>query len=142
MLRWDWKDEGLPTDPLRIESITITPDPPKLGADLKVVVEARVQTEIFDGATPDVTVKVGGRKVFQMQFALFEELWREGTAWSLSADSGNGAPVTPGRVVLTFDGRFPSELPQDKFQISVRAYTAEVYDLAAIDLIGSFMPMS
>lgn len=140
MTSWSYyTDAGLPTDPLQVESIALTPDPPKPGADLKGVIKATVTAEITDGAYADVMVKLGLIKLLHKRFDLFAELKKDGSPWSLTADSGNGAPVTPGRVELTFDGRLPREIPKAKFIVIVRAYTVDEDDLAALDFKVDFM---
>ena len=138
MTSWSYEDAGLETDPLQIESITVTPDPPKPGADLKGVIKTTVTAEITDGAYADVVVKLGLVKVLTKRYDLFAEL-KNGSAWSLTADSGSGAPVKPGPVTLTFNGTLPREIPRAKFNISVRAYTVDDDDLAALNFKVDFM---
>jgi hypothetical protein len=139
MPSWSYTNAGLPTDPLQIESITINPDPPKPGAELKGVIKATVTAEITDGAYAEVVVKLGLVKLLQKTFDLFAELKKDGSPWRLTADSGNGAPVTPGKVELTFDGRLPREIPESKYTINVRAYTTDDDNLAALDFKVDFM---
>ena len=40
------KSSGLPTDPVQVESITVTPDPPKPGQNLTIEVKALVTETI------------------------------------------------------------------------------------------------
>ena len=139
MSSWDYTNTGSPTDPLQTYSIECTPDPPAPGKDLKVVIKAAVTDEIAQGAYADVVVKLGLVKLLQKRFDLFEEL-RNRPEWSLTADSGGGAPLRKGDVVITFDGRLPREIPRAKFTIDVRAYTADEEDLAAVKLNVAFLP--
>ncbi|MFF7638414.1 ML domain-containing protein [Kitasatospora sp. NPDC008050] len=139
MAKWSYVNAGSETDRLQIESITVTPDPPKPGADLKGVIKATVTAEITDGAYAEVTVKLGLVRLLQKRYDLFAELKKDGSPWSLTADSGGGAPVAPGKVELTFDGSLPREIPRAKFTISVRAYTVDDEDLAALDAQVDFL---
>ncbi|MEU9194617.1 ML domain-containing protein [Streptomyces hundungensis] len=138
MAEWTYDDMGTTGDPLQIESITLTPDPPEPGKDLKAVLKANVTEEIADGAYADVVVKLGLIKMFSKRFDLFSEL-KARSEWSLTADSGDGAPVGPGPVTLTFEARLPKEIPQAKFTVDVGAYTAGDDDLAALRLKISFI---
>jgi hypothetical protein len=138
MAGWSYEDAGMTTDPLQIESITLTPDPPEPGGALKAVIKASVTEEIAEGAYADVVVKLGLIKLLSKQIDLFAEL-KTRDEWSLTADSGGGAPVEPGPVTLTFDGRLPKEIPQAKFTVDVRAYAASEDDLAAVKIKIDFM---
>lgn len=82
---------GNPTDPLRVTSISISPDPPKPGEELTVTVTGEATTTIEasgrphmpsgkaislpsqDGAYADVAVKVGRIKILQKEFDLCDE---------------------------------------------------------------------
>lgn len=139
MTSWSYENVGSETDALQIESITITPDPPRPGAELKGVIKGVVTREVIDGAFADVTVKLGLIKLVHKQFDLFAELKKEGSPWSLTADSGNGAPVAPGQVELRFEGSLPREIPRAKFTINVRAFTADEEDLAGLDIKVDFL---
>ncbi|KAG8745928.1 Phosphatidylglycerol/phosphatidylinositol transfer protein [Ceratobasidium sp. 414] len=75
---WSYVDCGLPTDPVQIESIQISPDPPQPGKDLTVTVKwyaaDRIEASTTgEGAYTDVTVKLGLIKILQKQFDLCEE---------------------------------------------------------------------
>lgn len=140
MANWSYQNAGRKSDPLQIDSIHVTPDTPKPGDTIKAVIKATVTAEIIDGAYADVVVKLGRIKILQNQFDLFAELKKDGSPWSLTADSGNGAPVTPGQVELTFDGRLPREIPPAQFDIDVLAYTVDDDDLAALQFKVSFLP--
>jgi hypothetical protein len=51
MASWSWKNTGASTDPLRIESIDITPETPRAGDTLKARITATVQIERTRGAS-------------------------------------------------------------------------------------------
>ncbi|MEU9198140.1 ML domain-containing protein [Streptomyces hundungensis] len=140
MTGWSYADQSElgNTNPLQIESIVLTPDPPEPGKDLKAVITATVTNEIAEGAYADVTVKLGLIKMIQKQFDLFTEL-KNRSEWTLTADSGSGAPVTPGPVVLTFDGKLPREIPRAQFTVLVRAFTVDDDELATLDFKVNFM---
>lgn len=140
MTSWSYSNAGLPTDPLQIDTVTITPDPPRPGGEVKLTIKGTVQEAIEDGAYFDVTVKLGLIKLLQKQFDFFQEL-RDGSpteGWSASPDPAGG-PIKPGDLELTVTMQLPREVPQAKFNLAARGYTAADDDLAALDLRFDFM---
>ncbi len=103
-----------------------------------MVFKGRVTEAVAEGAYADVVVKLGLVRLFTKQFDLFRELSRR-PEWSLEAGSGGGAPVKPGLVTVTYEGRLNKEIPQAKFTVSVRAYTVDDDALAAFDVKVDFM---
>ena len=141
MTAWSYTNAGLPTDPLQIETITLTPDPPKVYSDTTLTLKGTVLEAIEDGAYFDVTVKLGLIKLMQKRFDLFEELRGAktlGTTWAASPDPAGG-PIKPGDLELTIAMPLPKEIPQAKFTLNVRGYTASEDDLATLDLKFDFM---
>ncbi|OEJ30056.1 ML domain-containing protein [Streptomyces subrutilus] len=140
MSGFSYRDQGLPTDPLQIQHISITPDPPKQGAVLKAVITATVQEEMTDGAYIDVTVKLGLIKLFSKTYNLFEKLKGDTSeGWSLTATPGvAGEPIKPGDIELTLT-RDLKDVPHAKFTVQARAFTAADDDLAAIDFTVDLM---
>lgn len=85
----------MPQDPVQITSIVVKPDPPQPGQNLTVIVNANVIERIEvrhlyyhrillldsslinsqEGATVDVTVKIGLVKLLQKTFDLCEEAY-------------------------------------------------------------------
>ncbi|MFD7453330.1 ML domain-containing protein [Kitasatospora sp. NPDC059827] len=133
---WSYTNAGLPSDPLQIDSVSVTPDPPKPGGAVTLRIDGTVQQAIQDGAYFDLTVKLGLIKLVQRRFDLFEELRGGGAeALKLSCDTSDGKrPVPVGRTVLTTVVELPGEVPRAKFKLQVRAYTVADDDLAALDL--------
>jgi len=128
---WEYSDCGLESNPVKITSIQVSPDPPKPGADLTVTVEGTVDQTLEEGAYADVTVKVGVVKILHKQFDLCEE-----------ARNGNvtvQCPVEPGSYHVVKTVTLPKEIPPAKFTISVRGYTAEDDDLLCVDFKVDFM---
>ena len=80
---------GSTSDVVQIESITVSPDPPKPGEDLTVTVKGTAQenievrhsamvrfrllTSFQEGAYADVTVKLGLIKLLHKEFDICEE---------------------------------------------------------------------
>lgn len=140
MTSWDYVNAGLPTDPLQIDAITVTPDPPKPGGEVKLTIKGTVQEAIEDGASFDVTLKLGLIKLLQKRFDLFAEL-RDSSptaGWSANPDPAGG-PIKPGDLELTVTMQLPREVPQAKFVLNARGYTAADDDLAGFDLRFDFM---
>ncbi|KAI0067734.1 hypothetical protein BV25DRAFT_1876416 [Artomyces pyxidatus] len=128
---WSWIDCGLETDAIQIQSIDVSPDPPKPGQNMTVTVVAAAQGKVEDGAYADVTVKLGLIKLLQKQFDLCEE--------ARKADTTVQCPVEEGSYTVVQTVELPKEIPQAKFAVSVRAYTKDDDDLFCVDLKVDFM---
>ncbi|MEU1534948.1 ML domain-containing protein [Streptomyces fagopyri] len=137
MTSWEYEDAGQPADDLRIESVTLIPDPPARGSEVKMLIKGHVQNAIEDGAYYDLTVKLGLIKLLHKQVDLFEEI-RSGVL-SVSPDPAGG-PIKPGDVELTHTVKLPKEVPPAKFKLEIRGVTAAEDNLLAlnlkVDLIG------
>jgi len=123
---WSYEDCGLPTYPIQIDSISVSPDPPKLGENLTVTVKAHAQEQVEEGAYTDISVKFGFIKLFQKQFDLCEEARNGNTSVQCPVKQGNYEDV---RTVA-----LPMEIPQAKFNIHVRGYTVGNEDLFCVKL--------
>jgi hypothetical protein len=64
---------GEPSDAIQIKSVSVSPDPLKIGADLTVTVDLDVVEVIEEGTTADVLVKVGRIMLLQKTFDLCDE---------------------------------------------------------------------
>ncbi|PFH54549.1 hypothetical protein AMATHDRAFT_44401 [Amanita thiersii Skay4041] len=128
---------GLDTDPIQLESIEVSPDPPKPGKDLTVKVKAIVSETIevsakYEGAYADVTVKLGLIKLLQKQFDVCDEARR--------ANASVQCPVQPGSYAVEHTVALPKEIPKAKFMVSVRGFTANEDDMLCLDLKVDFLP--
>ncbi|KIY50597.1 hypothetical protein FISHEDRAFT_39003 [Fistulina hepatica ATCC 64428] len=128
---WGYVDCGLPEYPIQLESITVSPDPPKPGETLTVTVKAEVFELIEEGASADVTVKLGLVKLLQKQFDICEE--------ARNANATVQCPIEPGNYTVVQSVDLPKEIPPAKFVVSVRGYTVDEDDLACVDLKIDFM---
>ncbi|KAI0257565.1 ML domain-containing protein [Lactifluus subvellereus] len=128
---WSWSDCGLHSDAIQIESISVSPDPPKPGEDLTVTVKAYAQEEVKEGAYADVTVKLGLIKLLQKTYDLCEE--------ARNAQTDVQCPVDRGSYVVQQTVALPKEIPQAKFNINARGYTVDDDDLFCVDLKVDFM---
>ncbi|MFJ7248127.1 ML domain-containing protein [Kitasatospora sp. NPDC098652] len=139
---WSYTNAGLPSDPLRIDSVSVTPDPLKPGSAATLRIDGTVQREIQEGAYFDLTIKIGLVKILHRRFDLFEELRGGGSeALRLSCDTSDGkGPVPVGGTVLTAAIDLPGDVPRGKFKLQVRACTVDEDDLAALDLDVDLMP--
>ncbi|MFH9726763.1 ML domain-containing protein [Streptomyces sp. NPDC017254] len=137
MTSWSYEDAGLPTDALRIESLTLTPDPPEPGSEVRMLIKGTVQEAVEDGAFYNLTVKLGLIKLLHKQVDLFEEI-REG-ALSVSPDPAGG-PIKTGDVELTYTLNLPRETPRARFTLGVLAYNANEDDLATLKFRADFTP--
>jgi len=128
---WTWTDCGLDTDPIRIESIQVSPDPPQPGQDLTVTVKGNVVEEIADGAYADVSVKLGLVKILQKRFDVCEE--------ARSANASVQCPVEKGTYTVEQTVALPKEIPKAKFTIAVNGYTVDDDDMLCLQLKVDFM---
>ncbi|KAG1755202.1 ML domain-containing protein [Suillus paluster] len=128
---WSWTDCGLSTDPIQLESISLSPDPPKPGQDLTVTVVGTAQERIEDGAYADVVVKLGLIKLLTKTFDVCNE--------ARSANATVQCPVEEGQYTVVQTVALPKEIPQAKFSVSVRGYTADDDDMLCLDLKVDFM---
>ncbi|KAF7966634.1 hypothetical protein HWV62_37591 [Athelia sp. TMB] len=146
---WDYTDCGSPTDPIQIQSIEVSPDPPQPGKDLTVKVKATVLERIEEGAWVDVTVKLGLIKILHKQFDLCEE--------ARNAHASIQCPAEPGDYEVSQTVTLPKEIPPGtllslsglqslvtplllaKFNIDVRGYTVDDDDLVCLRLKADFI---
>ncbi|KAN0125165.1 ML domain containing protein [Russula decolorans] len=128
---WSWTDCGLPTDAIQIESISVSPDPPKPGQNLTVTVEASALEEVEEGAYADVEVKLGLIKLLHKEFDLCQE--------ARNAETDVQCPVEKGHYVVEQTVALPKEIPKAKFIIKARGYTVDDDDLFCVDLKVNFM---
>ncbi|KAF4572840.1 Phosphatidylglycerol/phosphatidylinositol transfer protein [Pleurotus pulmonarius] len=128
---WGYTDCGLPTDPIQITSIVVTPDPPQPGKNMTVKVKATAIERVEEGAYADVIVKLGLIKLLHKQFDLCEE--------ARNADTDVQCPVEPGDYEVEQTVELPKEIPKAKFVVNVRGYTADDEDLVCLDLKVNFM---
>ncbi|KAJ7055694.1 ML domain-containing protein [Mycena amicta] len=129
---WEYVDCGDPADSVEIQSITVSPDPPKIGEDLTVTIVANVKETIEEGATADVLVKVGRIKLLERTFDLCEE--------ARNANASVSCPVEPGLHTIEQTVALPKEVPKLKYVISVRGFTVEEESMACVDLTVQFRP--
>ncbi|KAG2159945.1 ML domain-containing protein [Suillus bovinus] len=128
---WSWSDCGSPTDAVQLKSISLSPDPPKPGQDLTVTVVATAQQPIEDGAFADVVVKLGLIKLLSKTFDLCEE--------ARNANASIQCPVKEGDYTVVETVALPKEIPQAKFTVAVKGYTADELDMLCLDLKVDFM---
>ncbi|KAL1412898.1 Phosphatidylglycerol/phosphatidylinositol transfer protein [Vanrija albida] len=128
---WRWSDCGLPSDAITIESISVSPDPPKPGENLTVTVQATANDLVEEGAYADVTVKLGLIKLLQKRFDVCEE--------ARNANASVQCPVQPGEYTVVQTVALPEEIPKAKFVVNIRGYTVDDDDLACLDLVVDFV---
>ncbi|KIM48128.1 hypothetical protein M413DRAFT_439848 [Hebeloma cylindrosporum] len=128
---WGYEDCGLDTDPIQIDSIEVSPDPPQPGQDLTVKVKAKVTEVIEEGAYADVTVKLGLVKLLHKRFDVCEE--------ARAANASVRCPVQPGPYTVEQTVALPKEIPKAKFTVDVLGYTAEEGDMLCLKLKVDFM---
>ncbi|KAJ4001016.1 ML domain-containing protein [Lentinula boryana] len=128
--KWSWEDCGVDTDPVRIQSIEISPDPPSPGKALTVKVTGTANEVIEEGAIADVTVKLGLIKLLSKRFDVCEE--------ARNANASVQCPVEKGQYVVVQTVDLPKEIPPAKFHVHVEGYTVDDEDLMCMDLTIDF----
>ncbi|KAJ6514296.1 vacuole protein [Mycena vitilis] len=128
---WAYIDCGLPTDPILLRSLEISPDPPVPGKDLTIKVKGRVTEKIEEGAYADVTVKLGLIKLLHKRFDVCEE--------ARNANATVTCPVEEGEYTVEQTVALPKEIPPAKFTVLVRGYTVNDDDMVCLDFKVDFM---
>ncbi|KAH0838365.1 hypothetical protein J3R83DRAFT_6645 [Lanmaoa asiatica] len=129
--KWSYVDCGSSTDPVQIEWIVVSPDPPKPGEDLTVTVAGTAVETIEEGAYADVVVKLGLIKLLTKRFDVCEE--------ARAANVSIQCPIEKGDYILEHTVALPKEIPQAKFAVNVRGYTTEDNNMLCLDLKVDFM---
>ncbi|KAF9015274.1 ML domain-containing protein [Cyathus striatus] len=127
---WDWEDCGVESDLVQIDSISVTPDPPKPGQDMTVTVVGSTSVEIEYGAIADVTVKMGLIKLLKKTFDICDE--------ARNANASVQCPVQPGKYTVEQTVSLPKEIPPAKFIVDVQGYTADEENLLCLKLHVDF----
>ncbi|KAA1468191.1 hypothetical protein DENSPDRAFT_793937 [Dentipellis sp. KUC8613] len=128
---WAWESCGLESDVIQIDSIQVSPDPPKPGKNLTVTVTASASERVEEGAYADVTVKLGLIKLLQKSFDLCEE--------ARKANATIQCPIEEGKYTVVQTVELPKEIPQAKFRVSAVGYTVDDDNLFCVDLVVDFM---
>ncbi|KXN91721.1 Phosphatidylglycerol/phosphatidylinositol transfer protein [Leucoagaricus sp. SymC.cos] len=122
---------GSPHDPVQIASVAVFPNPPQPGKELTVKVKARVLETVEEGASADVTVKLGLIKLLTKSVDLCEE--------ARKADLSVQCPVQPGYYEVEQKVVLPKEIPRAKFTINVNGYTVDWDELLCLKIVADFM---
>ncbi|KAF8901778.1 ML domain-containing protein [Mucidula mucida] len=125
---WSYTDCGRPTDPIQLESIAVSPDPPKAGEDLTVTVRALVTEAVEEGAYAEVIVKLGRVKILTTTFDICEE-----------ARYDVSCPMRKGPHIVVHTVALPNDIPRAKFTVDINAYTVDDDDLMCLNLEADFM---
>ncbi|GAA5999493.1 sterol transporter [Rhodotorula paludigena] len=131
MTQWGWYDCGEPGDALEIESIKVSPDPPKPGHKLSIEASGKVHNLIDQGTYADVTVKLGLIKLLTKRFDVCEELD--------NANATLSCPISPDSYTIKQQVDLPAEIPRAKFQVQARVFTQEELPAACVDLWINFL---
>ncbi|GAA5987295.1 hypothetical protein JCM10908_001898 [Rhodotorula pacifica] len=133
MTQWGWSDCGLvKADDLQIESLEVSPDPPKPGHNLTINASGRVNKRIEKGTSADVTVKLGLIRLLTKRFDLCDEL--------ANINSSLACPIDPGVYSFTHTVELPNEIPRAKFQVNARVVTPVLEEeVGCLDLWINFL---
>jgi hypothetical protein len=106
---------GIDTDLFILDSITLTPDPPQRGQNLRVVVKGQVKDTVADGKV-DVKVKLGKYiTILNKQYQLCE----------LAGEFEETCPISDGTKEWVKDIELPAVIPPGRFTADVKITTGE-----------------
>ena len=118
-----WSDCSKSGDAAKIDSVTITPDPPKKGQS--VTVKATVTTsEVVTNGSAKVEVKFGIIPFYTSTFDLC----------TILPDVGLKCPVNKGNHTATVTGAVPAEIPSGHYTGNVEVTDENDKELACIKL--------
>ncbi|GJJ09615.1 hypothetical protein Clacol_003838 [Clathrus columnatus] len=124
--KWSWSDCGQFDDAVLVNSIKISPDPPKPGENLTVTASGIVYSEITKGTKVTVQVKVGSIKLLTKELDVCDE--------ASNANAEIQCPVEEGDYTVTQSVALPAEIPPAKFTVHVEGKTAKNEPLLCLDL--------
>ena len=131
---WIWKacepSEQADGLAIQVNSIDVTPDPPKPGQNLTVNASGIVKSTVDKGTYVDVVVKIGLIRLLSKRFDVCE-LAEEN-------DAEIKCPIAPGTYNLTQVVALPREIPPAKFNVHVTGQTQEEKPLLCLDLSINF----
>ncbi|KAJ7600658.1 ML domain-containing protein [Mycena floridula] len=128
--KWSWVDCGEATNPVKIKSIDVSPDPPVPGQEMTVTVNAVANELVEEGAYANVVVKLGRIKLLSKTFDLCEE--------GRNANTTVQCPVERGEYTVSSTVDLPKEIPKAKFNVNVDGYTVNDEDLVCLVLTVDF----
>ncbi|KAI0319377.1 ML domain-containing protein [Amylostereum chailletii] len=128
---WGWDNCGSASDDIQIDSIEVSPSPPKPGEEMTVTVKASALKTVEEGAYADVVVKLGLIKLLHKEFNLCEE--------ARNANASVSCPVEKGDYTVVQTVTLPKEIPQAKFKVAAKGYTSDDEDLFCVDITVDFM---
>ncbi|GAA5890058.1 hypothetical protein JCM6882_009214 [Rhodosporidiobolus microsporus] len=131
MTQWGWYDCGEPGDAIEIESIKLSPDPPRPGHNLTIEAAGKVNDLIDEGTYADITVKLGLIKLLTKRFDVCDELD--------NAKAELTCPIKPDTYSIKQVVELPAEIPRAKFQIAARVFTQDEQPAACVDLWINFL---
>jgi len=128
---WSYEVCGLPSDPIQISSIEVSPSPPQPGKDLTITVTGTAVEIIEEGAYADVLVKLGLVKLLKKRFDVCEEARNNNVSVQ--------CPVDKGTYTVVHTVPLPREIPRAKFGVDVQGFTVNDDDLFCLKLKVDFM---
>ncbi|KAF7325462.1 hypothetical protein MKEN_00394500 [Mycena kentingensis (nom. inval.)] len=129
-----YTDCSSPDSIVYLDSLTVSPDPPRPGQDLTILATGTVRPGyvIEDGAYADVLVKLGLIKLLQKTFDVCEE--------ARNANVSVQCPVSEGTYSVKQVVKLPKEIPPAKFTVVVNAFTKDDDDVLCLKLDADFRP--
>ncbi|KAI0064078.1 hypothetical protein BV25DRAFT_1823586 [Artomyces pyxidatus] len=121
---FSWENCGTETDGIQIQSVAISPDPPKAGANMTITVSALAQNEIEDGAYANVVVRVGSFELPAKRFDLCEE--------ARNANAPVQCPVKEGSYQVEQTVELPKDIPKGSYNVVANAYTKDEDNLFCV----------
>ncbi|EPQ28113.1 uncharacterized protein PFL1_04440 [Pseudozyma flocculosa PF-1] len=128
---WTWQSCGAGGEIVDVQSIEVSPDPPKPGQNLTVRAKGTISEEVSDGTFADVVVKLGLIKLLTRRFDVCQE--------ARANKAELQCPLAPGEYELTHTVALPREIPPAKFNVHITGANQDESDLLCLDLSINFM---
>ncbi|KAI9205499.1 ML domain-containing protein [Polychytrium aggregatum] len=111
------------TDSFAIESMEISPDPPKRGRPLDVKVRGYLNDQVDVGAYLQVRVKLGLFKLVDTRMDLCEEV----------KQINMECPLEPGYYDIHHTADIPFEVPPGRYQVHAELYHADGRNISCVN---------
>ncbi|KAJ3087286.1 Phosphatidylglycerol/phosphatidylinositol transfer protein [Quaeritorhiza haematococci] len=116
---------GAEGDIFQLKSLVISPDPPKRGQSLDIMINGTLSEDIVPGAYAEVKVKLGLVKLFDGRIDFCEEI----------KQVGEECPIPKGPLGIAKTVDIPSELPPGRYMVHVTAHNADELPIACLDAV-------
>ncbi|KAG0248559.1 Phosphatidylglycerol/phosphatidylinositol transfer protein [Mortierella polycephala] len=116
------------TDLLKIDYVTLNPNPPLKGEVLQIDAKGYLSEDIVEGAVIKIIVKLGLIKLLVKQFDFCEE----------SIKVNKTCPVLAGDQYLNHSVELPKEIPPGKYFVNIRVFNPDEKEVTCLNARATF----